>query len=92
MYGAIFSDKTTYECQLKRLMEREAQLSSLYISKANTVSQIGCNTNLVSDLTQLSSQTNSFRNSTSLNGLITLSNSLQQENDMSGSGGSCKLW
>lgn len=92
MYGAIFSDKTTYECQLKRLMERGTQLCSLYIAKANTITQIGCNTNLVSDLTQFSSQTNSFKNSTGLNGLITLSNNLQEENDISGSGGSCKLW
>ena len=67
MYGAIFSDKTTYECQLKRLMERETQLSSLYIKKANTLSQIGCNSNLVSDLTQLSSLSNSFSSSTNLN-------------------------
>ncbi len=92
MYGAIFSDKTVYECQLNRLMEREAQLSSLYIDKANTLAKIGCSSNLVSDLTQLSSSSNSFSNSADLNGIITLVNKLQQENDMSGGGNSCKLW
>lgn len=92
MYGAIFSDKTTYECQLKRLMERETQLSSLYIKEANTLSQIGCNSNLVPDLTQLSSLSNSFSSSTNLNNLIILTSKLQQENSLSGGGVSCPLW
>ena len=92
MYGAIFSDKTVYECQLKRLMERETQLSSLYIDKANTISKIGCNSNLISDLTQLGSMSNSFAGSASINGLASFTNKIQQENDMSGSAGSCKLW
>jgi hypothetical protein len=92
MYGAIFSNKNVYECQLKRLMERETQLISLYVDKANTISQIGCNTNLVSDLEQLSSLSNSFASSSNLNGLISLTNKIQQENEMSGSGGSCRLW
>jgi hypothetical protein len=92
MYGAIFSNKTVYECQLKRLMERESQLSSLYISKANTISKIGCNSNLVSDLTQLGSMSNLFAGSASINELALFTNKIQQENEMSGSAGSCKLW
>lgn len=88
MYGAIFSDKNVYECQLKRLMEREAQLSSLYIDKANIISQLGCNSNLGSDLLQLNSLTNSFNSSSQINNIATLANQVQQENSVS----VCKLW
>jgi hypothetical protein len=97
MYGAIFSDNSTYECQLKRLMERESQLSSLYVAKVNTILQIGCkNSNLISDLTQLGSSSDSFRNSNSdinsQSSIITLINNIQSENSILGSGNSFKLW
>jgi hypothetical protein len=93
MYGAIFSDNSTYECQLKRLMERESQLSSLYIAKANTLSQIGCNSNLVSDLTNLGSLVDSFKNSNNdLDNIITAINNIESKNDLLGAGNSCKLW
>lgn len=88
MYGAIFSDRDIYECQLKRLMERESQLSSLYIDKANTITQLGCSSNLNADLLQLSSMANSFTNSSTLSNLIVLTNEIQQENSIT----LCKLW
>ncbi len=87
MYAAIFSDKGIYECQLKRLMGRETQLSSLYIDKANTIDQIGCATTLVPDLTQLNNLAGSFKNSVDLNNLIPTANKLQQDNDQA----ICKL-
>lgn len=33
MYGAIFSNKNVYECQVKRLMSRTEQLSKIYLDK-----------------------------------------------------------
>ncbi len=46
MYGAIFSDVETYECQIKRLMARTSELASIYEQKADFVASKGCNTNL----------------------------------------------
>jgi hypothetical protein len=88
MYGAIFSDKLTYECQLKRLMERATQLSSLYIDKANTISRAGCSPDLTSDLSSFSSATNSFADSSGINDLAISATQLQQKDDIA----ICKLW
>lgn len=88
MYGAIFSDKITYECQLKRLMERTTQLSSLYIDKGNTISRAGCSLDLTSDLSLFSSSTNSFADSSDLSNLISPALSMQVKNDIT----TCKLW
>lgn len=46
MYAAIFSDKEVYECHLKRLIKRTAELAFLYDKKANNVRNFGCDTNL----------------------------------------------
>ena len=89
MYGAIFSDKKTYECQLKRLMKRATQLSSLYIEKGNIISQAGCSSSdLISELSSFSSSANSFGNSSEINNLITTANQMQDKNDAT----TCKLW
>jgi len=88
MYGAIFSDKKTYECQLKRLMERTTQLSSLYIEKGNTISQAGCSSDLTADLSSFSSFSNIFSDSSDINGLIQDTIVMQQKNDAT----TCKLW
>ena len=88
MYGAIFSDTQTYECQLKRLMMRESQLAFLYQDKSNTITQIGCNSGLGPDLIQLGSSSNSFNSSADLNNLVYLANKIQDENG----GTLCPLW
>lgn len=49
MYGAIFSEKNIYECQVKRLMQRAGELSSIYSKKSNLLSQKECNSNLELD-------------------------------------------
>lgn len=88
MYGAIFSDKGLYECQLKRLMERATQLSSLYLQKGNTIERAGCSSDLTSDLSFFGSLTNSFSSSQDINNLIFNINQMQQKNDAT----ICKLW
>lgn len=88
MYGAIFSDKDNYECQLKRLMERATQLSSLYMRKGNTIGRSGCSSDLTFDLASFSSLTNSLENSGDLNSLTFLATQMQTKNDIT----TCKLW
>ena len=89
MYAAIFSNKKIYDCQVKRLMKREAQLSKIYIEKLNIIQKEGCKTNLNSDLLLLENSANNFKNPESdLNSLIDLTNNLKQENEVS----LCPLW
>jgi hypothetical protein len=88
MYAAIFSDKDVYECQLKRLMQRVAQLASIYNEKKLLISKTGCGSNL--DLTGLISQAEEI---TSSSGIISMSNYIVKDIQTSNDGaGECKLW
>jgi hypothetical protein len=42
MYGAVFSDAETYECQVKRLMKRASNLALLYEEKSDLLAEEGC--------------------------------------------------
>ncbi|PIN91984.1 hypothetical protein COU55_03235 [Candidatus Pacearchaeota archaeon CG10_big_fil_rev_8_21_14_0_10_31_59] len=86
MYAAIFSDSETYECQLKRLMQRTEQLAILYDDKANFVSRYGCDSNL--GLLQLSNSADSFKDSGGLNLIFSEVEQIKMQHD----GASCKLW
>lgn len=88
MYGAIFASKNIYECQLKRLMERETQLANLYLDKSNLIAREGCDSGLNPDLLQLSSFSNTFSDSNSLNNMMVLVNQIEQENEIA----KCRLW
>ena len=46
MYGAIFSDKSVYECQLKRLIQRINSLAEIYQDKLNFLRDRGCTTTI----------------------------------------------
>jgi hypothetical protein len=50
IYAAIFSDKDTYECNVKRLLYRDKRLVSILKDKAELMNLRGCNTALISDL------------------------------------------
>jgi hypothetical protein len=63
MYAAIFSDKDIYECQVKRLMSRLNEISSLYIDKELITEKKGCDTNAGADLGELSNLARSLNNS-----------------------------
>jgi len=43
LYGAIFSSKDIYDCNVARLGEKTATLAELYLGKINQVSSKGCN-------------------------------------------------
>ena len=90
LYGAIFSDKDLYECQVKRLMKRLEQVASLYEKKAVFVSQRGCTNNLAGDLNFLALSAGTVTVSDSLNQLILpKSKDIEEKNE---NNEYCKLW
>jgi hypothetical protein len=50
MYGAIFSDKEVYECNVKRLIFRAKTLSEILAEKASLMDSRGCSTNIQPEL------------------------------------------
>jgi len=89
MYAAIFSEKSVYECQLKRLMKRVASLSKIYQDKASFVLLRGCNSNLNDDLQLLISSATNLESS---NGLTSVS-SIVESADITNKGNTqCKIW
>jgi len=87
MYAAIFSDKATYECQLKRLMQRIEQLSKIYMDKSNALSIKGCEPVLNPYLSSLISSASSLSDSKRLYLVNLISEELEEKNK-----GSCKLY
>ena len=55
VYGAIFADAEIYECQIKRLMMRNAELAYLYSEKSNFLNGKGCSSNLGAELLSFAS-------------------------------------
>lgn len=89
MYGAIFANPEIYECQVERLMMRAAQISNLYLEKANTIKARGCNSDLGNELSILINQLNQTKNSAELNdALIFNVEDIEEKN----SEANCKLW
>jgi hypothetical protein len=89
MYGAIFSEKSVYECQLRRLMKRLVSLSELYQAKSNFVNQRGCTSNLGDDLQVLISSAASLSSSEDLGPLSDIVTSTRGANNANTR---CKLW
>jgi hypothetical protein len=46
MYGAIFSDKGVYDCNVERLMYRAGKIADAYAKKAEFMNGRGCSTNM----------------------------------------------
>jgi len=88
MYAGIFSTEDVYECQLKRLMQRVESLSRLYKDKISFVSRVGCNSNLKSDLIELSNKANEFESSVNLRSLNQFTKKIEEKNDLA----KCSLW
>ena len=86
MYAAIFSDSEDYECQVKRLMQRVANLALLYEDKANFVSNVGCNSNL--NLLRLKNTAESLGSSANLK---LVSDTADEINDLNNFA-ECRLW
>ena len=88
MYSAIFSSPEVYECQLKRLMKRIDKLSELYVLKAGIISQKGCNTNLISELAQLSNSAINLESSRDILLINQIVKTTQEKNEDQ----TCRLW
>lgn len=87
MYAAVFSDKDVYECQLKRLMKRTNELTSMYQGKLGIV--LGeCSSNLQNDLIQLSDYTKGYVSQSDIITIGTFSDELNIKNENP----SCLLW
>ncbi len=89
MYAAIFSDKEIYDCQLQRIMQRVEQLSQIYQNKESFISQVGCNSNLRGDLTQLSNAANGLTSSANLGSIWNIVEKIKDKNELNSQ---CKLW
>lgn len=87
-YGAIFADKGIYECQVRRLMKRAAELSSLYSAKSEFVSAKGCPTTLSGSLASYSQMAMSLNSSVELRALSMLSSEIGRQNGLL----NCKLF
>lgn len=87
VYGAIFSDPDIYECQVKRLMKRASELSSLYASKTDFLSTKGCSSDLSSSLIAYSNLVR-INNSRALNIVKFSADEIRSRNEIL----SCKLF
>ena len=89
MYAAIFSDKTIYECQVKRLMLRLTKLSLLYQEKESLTREKGCDEeNIIGSLEMLSETAKDLDESGKLEIAKIEADNLEEENDARG----CLLW
>ena len=84
MYGAIFSDKEVYECQVKRLMKRVASLIALYRDKAELI-ECGMDPEFLS----LINRANSFASSSELNSIYSIVEAIESRNARNSL---CRLW
>ena len=50
IYGAIFSDKGVYDCNVRRLLYRAGKIAEEFVNKADLMDARNCNTNLKPDL------------------------------------------
>lgn len=66
IYGAIFSSKEIYECNLKRIMNKLSELASLYSDKADTLNKKGCGSDIKLDLGMLKNYATSVNSSKDL--------------------------
>ncbi len=88
VYGAIFSSPDIYECQLKRLMKRDAELALLYASKAEFLVGKGCSTGLAGELVNYASSLEDFGGSRELPSVKLKSDDIGRENELL----KCKLF
>lgn len=88
MYGAIFSDKKTYDCEIVRLQKRTKALLSVYTDKSNNLQKIGCDSSLSADFSTFNSELSSFNDTSEIFGIFKTVNDINSINQNSG----CQLW
>lgn len=89
LYAAIFSNSLVYECQLKRLMKRNSELSSLYLSKSLLLNSQGCGSSVLQPLfAQYATKTKGMNNTVEIRSISTLAQGIEDENKIL----SCKVF
>jgi hypothetical protein len=88
MYAGIFSDKSIYECQVRRLMLRVKELSNLYIDKETIGKEKCTESNLIGELGQLSELASGLTSSEEISIIKTSVDTISEKNE----GRRCKLW
>lgn len=88
LYAAIFSTPEIYECQLKRLMKRASELSTLYQQKSFFLAQKSCSSNLELELSLFAEQTLSLNSSAQITNIFQNSETIRRKNNEL----SCKLF
>lgn len=81
IYAAIFSDDKIYECQLRRLMKRNAELAAIYGEKSEFLAGQGCSTNLAGELGSYASMLNNFKDSGDIVPIKLKADELEEKND-----------
>jgi len=88
LYGAIFSDKNLYECNLKRIMKRIYQQGLLLSSESILIANKNCNSNMEADLNLFTTAVAHLNSSVELLQLREIVSILNIKN----SNNNCKLW
>jgi hypothetical protein len=88
MYGAIFSDKGIYDCNVKRLMYRTGGIAEVFSEKADLMDARNCNSNLKSDLEFWETSTINA----SVGEVISLSQGRMKEIEKRNNAEACKVW
>jgi len=86
MYGAVFSDKEIYECQVQRLMGRLKELAFIYNDKENLISERGCPAEV--NILPLADVANSLKDSADLIIVKAVADDAEDENKRA----YCELW
>lgn len=88
LYGAIFSSMDIYECNVKRLAAKTAELAAVYREEANIVAIKNCNTAIESELDSLASLSKTLQASGQLPALYAYAKEMDNKNK----GAECKLY
>lgn len=90
VYGAVFSDKDIYECNVKRIMNRFNELGKVYLDKIDIIRKKGCDSEVDVYLDSLMKKAMGIESSKELGDLIDPINSLDNANEESGEG--CRVY
>jgi hypothetical protein len=88
MYAAIFSDRVTYECQVKRLLLRLSEISNLYKEKAISLQKVGCVDSISNGLNELENIVGNSSTSVNLEEIAIKAASIDETNNAGG----CMAW
>ncbi|MDP2946565.1 MAG: hypothetical protein Q8N88_00480 [Nanoarchaeota archaeon] len=87
LYGAIFSDKDVYDCNVERLMFRSGKITSVLEGKTDLMNARNCGTNMKPELIYW----RQLISNSSIDEIISL-NSLSKSLELKNSGELCGLW